>query len=220
MKIASLFAMLLIFIPSLAWSCSPSQPVGGGTAPQPGNMFFQDDFSNASSGWPAVRTGEGITDYQDGMYRIFVNVDNNDYFANPGLSLQRDVRIEVDATKAAGSDDNDFGLLCRYQDNNNFYQFVVSSDGFVGIVKYVDGAMQNLDGQTLLESAAVHTGNSQNHIRADCLKDTLTLFVNGQQVSTVKDTTFMGNGDVGVFAGTYDTPGTDIYFDNFIVTRP
>jgi hypothetical protein len=30
----------------------------------------------------------------------------------------------------------------------------------------------------------------------------------------------MNGGEVGVFAGTYDTPGADIHFDNFIITAP
>ena len=217
MKKTSSLATLLIFMSGLVWSCSMDQSVEGESTSTLERVLFQDDFSNDQSGWPKVRTDEGITDYQDGMYRILVNLENQDFFGYPGLSLQPDVRIEVDATKVAGSDDNDFGLLCRYQDNNNFYQFLISSDGYVGILKYVDGSMQNLGAETLLENDAVHTGNAKNHIRADCIGDTLTLYVNGEQVSTVTDTSFGGYGDVGVFAGTYDTPGTDIYFDNFVV---
>ena len=58
-----------------------------------------------------------------------------------------------------------------------------------------------------------------NHIRADCIGNELTLYVNGQQVATATDSEFTG-GDIGVIAGTFSTPGTDIHFDNFVVTRP
>jgi hypothetical protein len=184
------------------------------------NVLYKDDFSNETTGWPRARTDEGITDYENGIYRIFLNLENQDFLGTPGLALQSDVRVEVDATKVAGSDDNDFGVMCRYQNNNNFYQFFVSSDGYVGILKMVDGASQNISGGQLIDHPAVNIGNAMNRIRADCLGDTLTLYVNGQQVLTAQDTTFMTGGDVGIFAGTYDEPGTDIHFDNFIVKKP
>jgi hypothetical protein len=84
----------------------------------------------------------------------------------------------------------------------------------------VDGTLQNIAAENLVENSAVNTGDAQNHIRADCIGETLTLYVNGQKVSTAQDVAFTGGGKVGVFAGTYDEPGTDIRFDNFIVTAP
>ncbi len=217
MKKIYLFAILALLISNPACSFSSDLSDGGESS---GRVYFQDDFSNEASGWSSVRTDAGITDYENGVYRIFVNQNNKDYFGTPGLSLQSDVRVEVDATKVAGSNNNDFGILCRYQDNNNLYQFVISSDGYVGIIKLVDGSMESISADTLIESSAINKGNVQNHIRADCIGNMLTLYVNGQQVSTAQDTTFKGGGDVGVFAGTYDTPGAEIHFDNFIVTAP
>ena len=35
------------------------------------DIIFQDDFSDSSSGWDRVNLPEGITDYADGVYRIF-----------------------------------------------------------------------------------------------------------------------------------------------------
>lgn len=208
-RLLTMFALL-----SVSWACS----FDAGSAN--GKVIFQDDFSSDVSGWPKIRAEEGITDYENGVYRILVNQSNQDFFGVPDVSPQRDVRIEVDATKVGGSDDNDFGILCRYQDNNNYYQFLISSDGYVGILKVVDGSLQNIAAENLVEHSAVNTGNAQNHIRADCIGEMLTLYVNGQQVATAQDIAFPGSGKVGVFAGTYDEPGTDIRFDNFIVTAP
>jgi len=215
MKRSKLFLIFVILISSWACSFDSSLPAGGETT-----IYFQDDFSSKTTGWPQVRTSEGITDYEDGVYRIFVNLENQDYFGVPELSPLKDVRVEVDATKVAGSDDNDFGILCRYQDNSNYYQFLISSDRYVGILKVVNGSMQNIAAENLVEHPAVNIGNVPNHIRADCVGETLILYVNGQQVSTAQDIAFTTGGKVGVFAGTYDVPGTDIYFDNFIVTAP
>jgi hypothetical protein len=205
----TLFVLLLSISACSATSGTPAE-----------NVFYRDDFSNETTGWSRARTDEGITDYENGVYRILVNLDNQDFLGTPGLALQSDVRVEVDANKVAGPDDNDFGVMCRYQDNNNFYQFFVSSDGYVGILKMVDGDSQNISGGQLIDHPAVNMGNALNHIRADCLGDTLTMYVNGQQVLTAQDTTFTTGGDVGVYAGTYDEPGTDVHFDNFVVKKP
>ena len=212
MKKIYLLSLFVLLISSSSCSSVSNQPVE--------NIFYQDDFSNETTGWPRARTEEGITDYENGVYRIFVNLENQDFLGTPGLALQSNVRVEVDANKVAGSDDNDFGVMCRYQDNNNFYQFFVSSDGYVGILKMVEGSSQNISGGQLIDHPAVNMGNTRNQIRADCLGDTLTMYVNGQKVLTAQDTTFISGGDVGVFAGTYDEPGTDIHFDNFVVKKP
>jgi hypothetical protein len=221
MKKIYLLAILALLISSPGCSSSSDLPDKGEATVAPAvQVYFQDDFSNETAGWTRVRTDDRITDYDNGVYRIFVNLGNEDYLGTPGLSLPSDVRVEVDATKVAGPDNNDFGILCRSQDNNNLYQFVVSSDGYVGILKLVDGSIQSIAAETLIANSAVNMGNVKNHIRADCIGNTLTLYVNGQKVSTAQDTAFMSGGDVGVFAGTYDTPGVDIHFDNFIVTAP
>jgi hypothetical protein len=71
----------------------------------------------------------------------------------------------------------------------------------------------------LQPSDAVKQGATLNRVRADCVGDSLTLYVNGQKVATATDTS-LTTGDVGLIAGTYNEPGTDILFDNFVVTKP
>ncbi|RMF42055.1 MAG: hypothetical protein D6755_11910 [Anaerolineae bacterium] len=196
---------------------------GGSNLPQAGSapadtILFQDDFSDSNSGWDAVRVDEGITDYENGAYRIFVNMQNNDVWANPGLSFT-DVHIAVDATKIGGPDDNDFGVICRYEDADNFYFFIISSDGFYGIGKVSGGEQSLLGMDGMGQSDAIFQGAATNHIEAECKGSQLTLWANGTQLFSTEDSEF-SSGDVGLIAGTFDTVGTDISFDNFIVTRP
>lgn len=181
-------------------------------------VLFADDFSDPNSGWDRVKAEEGVTDYANGRYRILVNQAQHDYWANPGRSFG-DVRVEVDATKAGGPDDNDFGLICRYQDTDSFYAFLISSDGYVGIMKVSQGSSEMLGTDGLQQTDAIRQGGTTNHIRGDCVGSTLTLYVNGKQVHSAEDSAF-SSGDVGLLAGTYDVSGTDIHFDNFFVYKP
>ncbi len=195
-----------------------SPAVGGGNSQL---ILFQDDFSNTSSGWDQAHTNIGSTDYENGGYRINVIQSDAYFFANPYQSFQNDVRIEVDATKIGGPDDNAFGVICRYQDVDNYYYFYISSDGYVGIG--VDNAgtktlISSSDGNMTSDSN-INQGAATNHLRADCIGNTLTLFVNGTQVATATDSTFTG-GDVGLVAETFTVAGTDLMFDNFFVYKP
>lgn len=225
MKKSIFFATLALFAANLA--CSLSLPQTGGS--NASNILFKDDFSSASSGWDAVRDTDGITDYENGAYRIQINTigtngNGMSYWASPSLESQLpgDVRIEVDATKSAGPDDNDFGVMCRYtsaNDTPSFYQFMVTSDGYMGIVLVSGGDQQMISSDKLQPSDAIKQGATLNHVRADCVGNSLTLYVNGQKVANATDTS-LAKGDVGLIAGTYKEPGTDILFDNFVVTKP
>jgi hypothetical protein len=200
------FAMLACRI-SLPWQDQSS-----------GAILFQDDFSDPSSGWNQVTAANGETDYADGTYRIFVNEPDMDIWSKPGLSFT-DVRVEVEALKVGGDRNNRFGIICRVTEPNTFYTFIISSDGYYGIGK-IKGQVYQLIGMDALQpSDVILKGSALNHIRADCVGDRLTLYVNGHQLAEVQDSEFT-SGDVGLIAGTYDTSGTDIRFDNFVVYQP
>ena len=209
-------------VPTLPATQPPATvaPQSSGSA-KSGSVLFHDDFTNPSSGWDQTTNSDGSTDYANGGYRILVNTINLVMWANPNQTLQNDVRIEVDATKSAGPDGNAFGVICRYTDTNNFYKFLVTSDGYAGISKLINGmvtVISSPDGKIQTVNN-VNKGAASNHIRADCIGNTLTLYVNGNQVATANDSSLSG-GDTGLFAQTYDTGGVDILFHDFNVYAP
>jgi hypothetical protein len=196
----------------------PSGGEGETDSGQPSNVLFQDDFSDPSSGWDRVNEEEGITDYMDGAYRIFVNTRNTDVWSNPRLNFD-DTQIEVDAKKVGGDDNNDFGVICRYKDTNNFYFFLISSDGYYGIGKILDGEQLLIGDEQMQPNEDINQGNATNKLRADCVGNKLSIHVNGVLLAEHQDDSFT-SGDVGLVAGSFNNPGTDIHFDNFIVRKP
>jgi hypothetical protein len=191
----------------------------------PSGILFQDDFSDLSSGWDQISDADGSTNYENGAYRILVDNPQFTFWANPGLgdTLPSDVRVEVDATKVGGPDFNDFGVICRYSGSGSvasFYEFIITSDGYAGIVLVTDSSQQVISTEGKLQPFnAVNQGNASNHIQADCFGNLLTLYINGSVLTTVSNTT-LTSGDVGLLASSYDEAGVDILFDNFIVTVP
>lgn len=218
MKVRFIAVLSVLLAASTACSLIPSGGESEGDPEQPSNVLFQDDFSDPSSGWDQISAEDGITDYIDGAYRIYVNSTNTDIWSNPGLNFS-DAQIEVEAEKIGGDDNNDFGIVCRYKDTNNFYFFVISSDGYYGIGKILEGEQLLIGDESMPPSEEINQGNGTNHLRADCVGDTLRIHVNGVLLAEHQDDSFT-SGDVGLLAGSFDNPGTDIHFDNFIVRQP
>jgi len=182
------------------------------------NILFQDDFSSTSSGWDRATYDFGETDYVSGGYHILVGDDYSSVWANPGINAT-DVIVEVDGSKRGGVDDNEFGVICRYQDENNFYAGSVSSDGFYAIIKIQNGEFGYVGAEAMQPSDLINLGDAVNRVRMDCIGSTLTLYVNGAMLISEADTSF-ASGDVGLYAGSFGTPGIDIFFDNFVAQRP
>lgn len=183
------------------------------------NILFSDDFSNTSKKWDQVSDSTRSTDYYNNSYRIVVNDTNSDVWANPGSESFTDTRMEADATKNGGPDDNDFGILCRYSGVDKFYYGVISSDGYYGIMKMTSDGGKPIGNENMLQSDTITQGASTNHIRFDCVGSTLTLYVNDTQIDQQTDGDYT-TGNVGLIAGTFTTAGTDILFDNFFVYKP
>jgi len=209
--------IVLLFMASLA--CQVSLPIT--TTPTPvaraGDTLFFDDFTKPSTGWKRFTSAEGTMDYDGNGYRFLVNALQANFWSTPGKSF-KDVRMEVDVAKLSGPDENRIGLLCRFTEGN-YYFFMVSSDGYYTIGKYIGGNAIQL-GQTEMQyNEAIHTGLAINHLRADCVGNTFTLYVNGSPVAQAQDSDF-AEGDVGLLAGTFSQPGVDVIFDNFVVLQP
>lgn len=182
-------------------------------------ILFFDDFSDPNSGWDQVEETDYSTYYYSNSYRIVINSDLSDSWANPGDQNFEDVVVEARATKNGGPDDNDFGLICRYQDTEHFYYGIIASDGYYGISKVTPEDTQLLGHETLEYSDLINPGFATNTIRFECVGSTLTLYANGQLLDRQSDSDY-SSGNVGLIAGTYNTPGTDILFDDFSVYRP
>ena len=219
----SFFLLAVLTLATLACGI-PSLPLQSLTLPssQPstsaaGTTLFKDDFSSPSSGWQRTKYDEGIMDYDAGGYRILVNASQANFWSTPHKDFS-DVRIEVDAGKLAGPDENRIGLICR-SDGKCYYFFLISSDGYYGLGLFQNGKADLLGQSEMSSSGNIRTGAAVNHLRLDCNGNDLSAYVNGSQLADAHDST-LTHGDVGLLAGTFGQPGADIVFDNFVVMKP
>ncbi|NJC95021.1 MAG: hypothetical protein FIB03_01580 [Anaerolineae bacterium] len=214
MKFTKIIPFVFAFI--LA-SCLPASPAAP-TVPSanPGERLYQDTFAENTSGWDRVLNDGGIMDYDSGGFRILVREPKLNYWSTPEKDFG-DVRVEADVTKLNGPDENRAGLMCRYQ-NGNYYFFVISNDGYYAVGKFIGGQALLL-GHAEMQSSGFIQPEGVNHLRADCVGNALAFYVNFNQVALVQDAD-LAKGDVGVLAGSFDEPGVDMLFQNFVVIQP
>jgi hypothetical protein len=190
-------------------------------APDPTSIagsIYYDDFSNTESGWYVQSSDDHSVLYDWGGLRFRINRAQFDMWSYPPQTYS-DAIIWVEAAKLEGTDDNTFGLLCRIQENGDYYAFLISSDGYAGIARRQAGVYQMLSADSMTFSEAVSSTTGLYRLRAVCDGSELSFFVNDQLVATATGEGLV-SGKVGVLAGTYAQAGVDIFFDNFIVTVP
>jgi len=193
-----------------------TQPVGSSAVAGP--AVFQDDFSDPNSGWERFSDERGSADYYRNHYQVIAELEKIIAWGVANR-LYSDVSLVVEATKVSGTDNNYIGVMCRYQDLDNYYLFAIQSSGYYGIEKHKDGQDELLGSEYLQFSDAIHQGNTTNRFQVSCIGDTLTFYLNGIKLIEVKDSG-LSSGDVGLAAAAFEVGNTEVLFDNFIARIP
>ncbi len=157
-----------------------------------------------------------------------------------------DFDLRVTAQLAAGPEDqNQFGVIFRYRDPNNFYIFRITADGYYSLVKVQGGVQEKISDWGVSE--AIRQGNAPNVIRVVGLGDTFRFFVNGEPLPLClrgenetsmwatwegagvcytdeprpifQDGTF-GQGKIALAAGTIDGSAVSVLFDDVVIVGP
>lgn len=180
--------------------------------PDTGRLAFSDDFSTPGL-WYSEISPDFRIEYVDQEYRI-LNRFAHSYVSSIRSFNIPEVHAEVDANLVGGPESGYFGVVCRWQDINNFYAAVISGNGSTGIVRVQDGQVTFLN-----EGTSDFDPAGWNRVGANCVGSTLTLFVNGESVLQATDAVF-SSGFIGVMVGTRSSANTDVHFDNFTAYRP
>jgi len=209
------FWIVVMALLLLSLACS----FGGGEEEEPkGNVLFQDDFSNTGSGWEEGDFDYGSVGYGDGFYKV-VSSGQGETMWGAAYKDFTDVVIDVDATVISGPTNynNDYGVVCRMQENGDGYYLLISSDGLYSILLGAGDSFNPLVDWT--ESSTIKQGNTSNHIQAICSGSNMTLVVNGKELVKTQDSTH-ASGDIGLTATTYESTPAEVHFDNLMVTKP
>lgn len=180
-----------------------------------GEVVFEDDFSDADSGWLRNSDEDGRRAYENGEYTIEVISPmywywSDQYFPYDALMAEADVRV----LKSVG--DADYGFICGLQDDQNFTALEISEDGYFTIWKQVGDDYITLIDWTYSEQLA---GSGPYRLGVQCSREKLLLAVDGILLGEVQDPDYLP-GSFGMIAGTFETDGFKVAFDNLIIMIP
>ncbi len=214
--ITPLLLLLSLFLVACTIATPSVDPCNGNGA------LLQDNFSGEQQcGWREYNQGGAVVEIADGTLNISTSQTGQIWWTNAGRDFT-DVIVTVQARQTSGPNNNAYGILCRYQDENNFYIFLISGDGFYAVGKYESGKNQITyltENQEYIPSDLINQGVATNLLRASCVGNELSLSVNGLPLVTVVDDT-LATGDVGLGVSTLE-PGTAVVqFDDLTVLAP
>lgn len=179
-----------------------------------GEVLLRESFDQAL-GWTGGARDNVVAGVADGAYRL--RGDVNAYVRGFHRTYYDDIVIEVDGVQLSEHRVNAYGVICRAtpdQDRIDGYYFLISGDGAFSIRKGQHGVIDPLI--PWRRSNAINQGTAINRLRVVCVDDYLALYVNGQFLADVRDSTY-SRGVVGFALATQAGSITEVAFDNLIV---
>jgi hypothetical protein len=182
------------------------------------NPLPKDDFSDSNSGWGTGTDDSSSVEYADGGLKMSIYKPYYVTWSTPGTDVYENVHIEASVKNDSSDAQALFGIVCHEQGTStSFYYVGVSREGYYAFIKSADGQ----DDVYLKEgnSDLISANPGSVRIGLDCGGGSLTLYVNGEKVDSVADSTY-ASGVLGLFAASDDLNGGAIVtFDDFAVTK-
>lgn len=193
--------------------------------PQPeyAEVAYVDDYSDPTSGLfdDESESEWGIGYYEPDLelYLYVMNPESGaiyDYYA--GLVLPDVFMIQASA-QTAGAIDTAYGLIFQVQDDNHFYSFRVSGDGYF-LVEKADGEyLETLVDWTVADALDL-TEEALNTLAVAGGDGYYALFINGVQVGDFTDDSY-GPGSAGFMVENFDATDQAAFgFDDYVFGVP
>ena len=185
------------------------------------STYFADNFSSNQFDWADVDDDTRAWAFQDGHYQM--HLKTSDYIAWAYLPVDfAPLGVAFDAALPAGFDQGAYGVLCYYQDQDNYHYVavdVINQEYAIG--KYVNNEdMMLMDDWWKPTQHLQDSPNAVNHVQVICLSNKIALYINGQ-LETEVSIDPATPGTTAIYAETWeDMPadGLKVQFDNLTAT--
>ncbi len=240
MKVNSIASFFFLFVvAALVTGCSlggssggtgiqQGQPTVQAAAPGGGGSdYFTEDFSGSLNNWKQFLTNGDAS-------QLSLTIKNNRLvFDEQGTTIWAytyyspktydDVRIDVSAENR-GQNDNNISLVCRYDENEGWYEFNIANSGLYKILyaKW-DADKRHASYSTVADGGSnkIHVGKEVNDFTAICKGRTLTLSINGSQVRSVDENTrALRSGYVGMGVSSFTHTPVNVEVISIKVSQP
>lgn len=220
--VAGTCIVVLILSPTFVQRLFPGMqsPARESSQPSPGSVLLSDDFSSLL--WGTGTNAERSVEYANNTLQMIIYTMNSFVWSPPNDQDYQNVHMEVTVINNGTDSTTAFGLICNQQAaDESFYYFAVTPAGQYAIAKAAqdesDVFLTNDD--QWASSDLISTEAASYRLGADCANGTLTLYVDGRQIISVSDASYV-NGGVAVFTWSgEEATTTDVSFDDFLMTQ-
>jgi hypothetical protein len=187
------------------------------------DALLQDDFSGGRTKWGTGTDTDSGVEYVDEALNMQVFTKNYFVWSTPNDKDYENVHMEVTVINNGTDPTTAFGIICYQQHpitQSNYY-FAITPAGEYAIAK----AALALDDEFLTnnnewaKSDLISKDAASYRIGADCGNGTLTLYVEGQKVDSVSDSTYT-TGGIALFTWSgQESTLANVSFDDFVMTK-
>lgn len=220
--------ILAIFVLALAaLACNAATGGGGGedeptgpTATPSPRVILSDDFS--SSQWGTGTDADSSVEYASSALQMIVYTTNYFVWSTPNDQDYQNTHMEVTVNNNGTDSTTAFGIMCNQQPTtSNFYYVAMTPAGEYAIAKAAEGQedvfLTNND--QWASSDLIARDAPSYSVGMDCGNGTIALYVDGQQIASVADASYV-DGGVALFTWSgEEATTTNVSFDDFRMTE-
>lgn len=187
------------------------------------NVLMEDDFSNSRIKWGTGTDADSSVEYKDEALNFQIFTKNYVVWTTPNDNEYENIHMEVTVINNGTDSTTAFGFFCdkQYPIEDSRYYFAVTPLGQYAIAKAAlaqnDVFLTNNDSWG--HSDLIAKDAASYRLGADCGSGKLTLYVDGQEVASVEDSTYT-SGRMALFAWSgEEATTTNVSFDDFKMTQ-
>ena len=201
------------------------------TLEPPAQEFFTEEFDNPLTADWDILTVTGSADADPDK----VTVEANDgklvwdfdskylyYYLFYNAFDYENVKLDVRADNR-GRNNNSISLICRYNPDRGWYEFNIANSGVYDILYGEVKSNGDIAYSTIANggSLAIKQGMEVNEYGIVCDDNELTLYINGDEVTTVKENRYgLRSGQVGVSVSSFNVLPILIEMDWIKISEP
>jgi hypothetical protein len=183
-------------------------------------VIYSDDFSSVQ--WGTGTDADSSVEYANNALQMIVYTTNYFVWSTPNDQSYQDIHMEVTVLDNGTDSTTAFGFMCNMQSNdNNFYYLAMTPAGEYAIAKAVEGETDLFltNDDQWASSGQIATSAASYRLGVDCGRGRLALYVDGQQIAAVDESTYTSGG-VGLFTWSGEEASTtNVSFDDFVMTE-
>lgn len=187
-------------------------------------VLYEDDFSSSNRNtWGTGTDTESSVEYLNDGLNMQLFKENYIVWSSPNDTKYSNVHMEVTVLNNGTDPATGFGFMCnqQYPITDSRYFFAITPAGEYAIGKSqlaLDDVILSNNGEWG-KSATIAKDAASYHLAADCGKDGLALYVDGQKIASASDTTYTDGGITLFIWSGKDLGKVNVTFDDFKLTQ-